>query len=96
VVAVSVDQDIEAVREFVAKSKLTFPILIDSSLQSAEAFGVTGFPETFFLGPGGALLQVKDPDSGEMVSKIISDRPWDSPPYRKLIENVLDKTKASS
>ena len=58
VVAVSVDEDEQALRKFVEEHKLTFPILRDPGARiAAGAYRTTGYPETFELDPQGVVRE---------------------------------------
>ncbi len=44
------------VRPFVQGKGLTFPILLDNTLQTSRAYRVRGLPTTFFVSPDGQFL----------------------------------------
>lgn len=44
------------VRPYVKGKDLTFPIILDSTMQTARAYRVRGLPTTFFVSPDGQLL----------------------------------------
>jgi cytochrome c biogenesis protein CcmG, thiol:disulfide interchange protein DsbE len=46
-------------RAFVREYGLTYPMLRDGSSDSAEAFGVVGYPETFVIDRRGRIAAVK-------------------------------------
>jgi peroxiredoxin len=54
--AVSVDDGVERVRQFVAQANLTFPILLDPQGSVPPRYGVTGFPETFVIDREGNVI----------------------------------------
>lgn len=89
ILAVSADQDVEVVRSFAEQNGLTFPILLDSDMSVVRSYGVSGFPETFFIDGHGNLLRVRDVETGDELVRIISDRPWDAEPYLELLETLL-------
>lgn len=69
VVGICVDDEEEAARRFVERSKLTFPILKDPGGRFAtEAYKTTGYPETFLVDRSGILSR-----------KVIGPRDWASP-----------------
>lgn len=68
VVGISVDEDENAVRDFVARHGLTFPILRDPGGRVAAAYSATGYPETFVIGPDGRLLRT-----------FVGPAQWDTP-----------------
>lgn len=50
VVGIALDSDKEAVRAFVEKHKLTFPVAVDDEkLTGAERYRITALPTTLFL-----------------------------------------------
>src|SRR5205085_6791889 len=51
VLGVSVDEDEGAVREFVARHGVSFPILRDPGGRAAAAYRTTGCPEPLLVGP---------------------------------------------
>lgn len=93
VVAVSVDPPIaaEAVKKFVSDHNLTFTVLRDPELAHVERYGVTGFPETFFIDATGRILSVTDPETKEKALRLLSDREWDKEPYLSLLNEVLNR-----
>ena len=56
VLQVIFDDDAAAVRAFVAKQPVPWPIIDDPDGQIALDFGVRGPPESFLLGPDGTVL----------------------------------------
>lgn len=83
----------DAVKQFVKTYGITFPIVRDPELEVARKFGVTGFPESFFMDTQGRFLSVKDPETSEEMLRIVSDRPWDSPAYLALVEAILERSR---
>lgn len=54
--AISIDTDLNLVREYLRREKLGFTILIDSGQQwSASALSVPGFPTTYLVGRDGVI-----------------------------------------
>ena len=84
-----IDSSIDAVKEMVHSRGLTFPIVLDPEGAVVKDFDLTGFPETFFIDPGGNFIHPVDPDSGNSGDRIISDRPWDTEPYIKLVADMI-------
>ena len=69
ILAVSIDAlGADAVRKFVERFGLTFPILLDPRGSIKKLYRTTGVPETFIVDRQGRLLQ-----------KIIGARKWDAP-----------------
>jgi len=60
--------------------KLTFPVLIDPGDKTAQAYGLTGVPETFIVDKAGVLRE-----------KYIGPRVWDSPQARELMMKYINQ-----
>ncbi|MGH7393121.1 MAG: TlpA family protein disulfide reductase [Candidatus Rokuibacteriota bacterium] len=80
VVGVSVDRGAPRalIEPYVTNLGLTFPILLDPDMATAQAWRVTGLPATFVIRPG-----------GEAVAMAIGAREWDAAPVRALLEPML-------
>ena len=93
VIAISVDSEEarEDVLKLVKKKGLSVTTLLDPKLSLPPKLGVTGFPESFFVGPDGELLNFLDPDTKKNSVRIIADRPWDSPVFIEAVGNLLTK-----
>lgn len=79
VLAVSVDEDIHLVREFLVKSPLAFPILLDEGgVQAKKAFRVTEFPTTFLVDRS---RHIRDVWRG--------GRDWDTPEVHRIAAAML-------
>lgn len=59
VITVSVDEDLEGLKRFVAQQKLPYPVMADQELDPsvAEQYGVSGIPVTFIISADGYILQ---------------------------------------
>jgi cytochrome c biogenesis protein CcmG, thiol:disulfide interchange protein DsbE len=68
-------------RRFAKRFGLTFPIVFDGPGDSLEAWGVTGFPETFVLDREGRIVQV-------FVGEVTSDE--DKRELRDAIDRALE------
>jgi len=85
IVAISLDREGAAVVEpFVKEKKLTYPVVLDPTLQGAREFGVRGIPATFLIGPDGFIKGVT-----------YGPKEWDGPEARALIESLLRQAKGS-
>lgn len=95
IVAVNVDSpDKNAdVAKFVAENGITFQILRDPDFAVPQQYGLTGFPESFFLGPNGEFLDFKDPVSKSHGVRVVGDRPWDSPAMVQAVRELLTQAK---
>ncbi len=58
----------------------TFPILLDPGSPTANAYGITGVPETFIIDPEGILRQ-----------KFIGPRPWNSQGAKDMLNLYLPR-----
>jgi peroxiredoxin len=80
VVAVSVDRGAPRtlIEPYLRNMSLTFPVLLDPQMETANAWRVPGVPATFVVRPG-----------GEVVGMAIGIREWDSKEMRALLEPML-------
>ena len=76
----SVDRDAPRalIEPYVRDLKITFPILLDPEMATADAWRVTGLPATFVIRPG-----------GEVVGMAFGAREWDSAEMTALLEALL-------
>jgi len=77
--AVSVDEDPEAVRAFRDRLGLSFPILLDPRKQVSGAYQTYRYPETFLI----------DRD-GRIVARYIGPRDWDTAAYVDRIRRLVE------
>ncbi len=93
IVAISVDpvNKKSEIKSFIENKSLNFAILLDPDFSVVNDFGVTGFPETFFINKEGNFINIIDPKTGGVAKKVIGDAPWDTKPYFKLVEELLAK-----
>lgn len=98
VVAISVDppNKQEAVDKFIRDNGITFTILRDTELSLPTTFGLTGFPESFFIGRDGKIAPVFDPTENAWRLRVVGDRPWDSPAFMRSVAELLGLEKASA
>ncbi|MCY3825137.1 MAG: TlpA disulfide reductase family protein [Nitrospinae bacterium] len=79
ILAVSIDAlGADAVRKFVDRFGLTFPILFDPRGSIKKLYRTTGVPETFIVDRQGRLLQ-----------KIIGARKWDAPAVVEYLRQAV-------
>ncbi|HET7875931.1 MAG TPA: TlpA disulfide reductase family protein [Methylomirabilota bacterium] len=80
VVGISVDRGAPRalLAPYLANLALTFPILLDPEMKTAEAWRVTGLPATFIVRPG-----------GEVTGMAVGPREWNSAEMRALLEPML-------
>jgi peroxiredoxin len=81
-VVIGISVDVGAPRDliapYVSNLGLTFPVLLDPDMRTAQAWRVTALPATFIIHPG-----------GQVAGMAIGPREWDSPEMRALIESLL-------
>lgn len=78
-VAVSVDDDPEAVAAFVDRLALSFPVLLDPEREVSVAYQTFRYPESFLI----------DRD-GQVAARFIGPREWDSELYVERIRRLVD------
>jgi peroxiredoxin len=79
VLAVSMDRQGEAVaRPFVDNLQLTFPVLLDTTLEVGRQYGVRGLPATYLIAPDGLL-----------IGAVIGARDWYRAEAKALIAGLL-------
>jgi len=84
--AVSMDRQGEGVaRPFVDNLKLTFPILLDNTLEVSRQYSVRGLPTSYLIDPDGLLIGV-----------VIGARDWYKTEAKALIAGLLRQIPASS
>jgi len=79
VVAVSVDRDSKALKDFVVEYKLPFLVLHDIDSAVSANYGVYRYPETFLIDR-----------QGRVQAHLIGAIEWMSAPIQKNIEDLLD------
>lgn len=91
VVTISCDSpdELEKVKKLQTENSYEFDILLDSEIATPSKYGVTGFPESFFIGANGQYLNFNDPEAKQITQRIISEREWDSVEISKSIEELL-------
>ncbi len=91
ILAIGVDDDAESLRKFTEKYGLTFPVLFDEGSKIKRLYGLTGVPESFFVGRDGRLIMVPDPADNSPVVRIVGPRDWDSPTSEGRTRALLKK-----
>ncbi len=76
------DDDPQRVRDFVAKSPLKFEVLLDSDGAIGTQYGITGYPETFFIDREG---RVRD----KIIGAIPGRAGGVSPQFAQRLESLL-------
>ena len=76
--AISVDEDPEAVRSFRERLGLSFPILWDPEQEVSKRYQTFRFPETLLVGPDGVV-----------VERYVGEKEWDAAAYVDRIRRLL-------
>ncbi|MFQ5791224.1 MAG: TlpA family protein disulfide reductase [Acidobacteriota bacterium] len=84
VVAISVDDDLEAIRQFQENFGLSFTLLQDEGAKVSHAFGTYKYPETYVLDREGSLAW-----------KIVGPREWTSPQVLVNLTHLLGAAMSS-
>ena len=95
VVAVSVNDEETAVREFVAKAELSFPIIYDPLGEVAKKYKVTKYPESFLIDANGQLVLIPDIETGMPTVRIKGERDWSSKKAELLLSRHLPEEPAA-
>ncbi|HXG05440.1 MAG TPA: TlpA disulfide reductase family protein [Candidatus Binatia bacterium] len=80
VVGISVDRGAPAavLEPYIRSLGITFPILLDPDLRTAQAWRITGLPATFLVRPG-----------GEVAGMAFGAREWHSAEMKALLDTLL-------
>ncbi len=76
--AVDIEEDRQTVAAWVARNRLSVPVVLDPDGAVTRGWQVSGTPTVFVLGRDGRLL-----------GKAVGTRPWTSPAGRGLLEALL-------
>jgi peroxiredoxin len=84
--AVSMDrQGEEVARPFVDRLKLTFPVLLDTTLEVGRKYGARGLPATYLIDP-----------EGRLIGAVIGARDWYRTEAKALIAGLLRQSSAAT
>jgi peroxiredoxin len=79
-IGISVDEDLNLVREFLLQEGIGFDVLSDpKSLVSASVFGVSALPLTLLIGRSGVVQRVE-----------LGERQWDQMPAKGWVAGLFD------
>ena len=78
-VALSVDDDWDAVRGFFKGQKPAFRVLLDKGARVSQAYGTAKYPESYVIDR-----------SGQVIGKFVGPREWDAPAAVGYFERLLD------
>lgn len=76
--AISVDDTSEVVREFRDRLAIPFPVLLDPDKQVSEQYQTYRFPESFLVDRDGVI-----------VERYIGPKPWDAAEYVERVRGLL-------
>ena len=79
VLGVGIDDDRASLDRLRQKFGVTFPLVIDTTGKTKNAYKIQGVPESFVVGPEGKLVLHQDVENGELTVRIIGPRSWSSP-----------------
>jgi cytochrome c biogenesis protein CcmG, thiol:disulfide interchange protein DsbE len=86
VIGISIDEDEAAVRDFVARHGVRFPILRDpGGHTAASAYRTTGWPETFIIGSDGTIQRI-----------VVGPAEWDTPEALAYFRRLLPARRAAA
>jgi peroxiredoxin len=78
ILAVNTENDVAAVRDYLSKNPLSFPVLLDNEARVQSLYGVFRFPETFLIGKDGTVLE-----------RYIGARDWSSVEFLRYVSTLL-------
>ena len=81
--AVNLQEDAAQVRRFADDMGLSFPILLDSSGETAAAYGARTLPMSYLIDKDGSIL-----------ARVIGIRSWDQPEFERLFRSLADRPPA--
>lgn len=76
--AVSIDDNVETIKEYIKKNNYTMPVFHDADKEAAAAYGLTGVPETFLIDRKGIV-----------VEKFMGALDWTKPEVVKLLQDLM-------
>ena len=82
VLGVAGDDDTQRVRDFLVKSPLKFPVLLDPDGAIGTQYGITGYPETFFVDREGRVRE-------KIIGPIPAQGGKPVPQFAQRLENLL-------
>jgi peroxiredoxin len=91
VVGVVLDDSPESVAEYTNKYKLSYQMIFDSEGASKRPYEINGLPESFILDNEGRIVMLPDPGNGQLVTKLIGPRQWESPAVQSLFTSLVRK-----
>ena len=89
VVAVATDDELQAVREYVARQGFTFQVLYDRAGASRRGFGAEAVPATYLLDARGEPVPLVDPANGRRGTRLDNPLIWSDPATLERIGELL-------
>ena len=80
ILGVDLQEDENLVRDFVKKTGLTYPILLDSNSQVGQIYGARSIPTSYIIGKKGFIL-----------ARTVGGREWNKQEIYDLFEELLKK-----
>ncbi len=77
-VAVAIDEQVDEVRAFQDRYRLSFPIVLDSDQSIYRAYQTMGVPESLLIDR-----------SGRIIERYVGPREWDDPAYVERIRSLF-------
>ena len=78
IIAVSTDNSLSTVKDFLGRNRLDFPVLFDEDKAVARQYHVFSMPTTFLIDRNGMI-----------VEKFYGEEDWSDPAVRKKIDKLL-------
>ena len=78
ILAVSIDNEAETVRDFMKKNNYTLPVFHDPNQEAGAVYGITGVPETFLIDKKGMIAE-----------EVIGPLDWMKPEVTSFIQDLL-------
>ena len=80
VIAISKDRSVTYVKDYLSKTPVDFPILMDPENKASKAFRVFSLPTSFLVDRNGVILEL-----------FLGEEDWDSTKFRNKIKALLER-----